>query len=45
MGVQIRADAVRVYIHLLLMCSVSTHGERAGLVNLILAIGSMLECS
>ena len=30
---------------LLVMCSVSTNGERASLVNLKLTIGSLLECS
>ena len=29
----------------LVMCSVSTNGERASLVNLKLTIGSLLECS
>ena len=33
------------YIYLLVMCSVSTNGERASLVNLKLTIGSLLECS
>ena len=28
----------------LVMCSVSTNGERASLVNLKLTIGSLLEC-
>ena len=30
---------------LLVMCSVSTNGERASLANLKLSIGSLLECS
>ena len=30
---------------LLVMCLVSTNGERAGLANLHLTIGSLLECS
>ena len=30
---------------ILVMCSVSTNGERAGLANLHLTIGSLLECS
>ena len=29
----------------LVMCSVSTNGERASLANLKLTIGSLLECS
>ena len=29
----------------LVMCSVSTNGERASLVNLKMTIGSLLECS
>ena len=32
-------------IHTLVMCSVSTNGERASLENLKLTIGSLLECS
>ena len=34
-----------IYIYILVMCSVSTNGERAGLANLHLTIGSLLECS
>ena len=30
---------------ILVMCSVSTNGERASLVNLKFTIGSFLECS
>ena len=30
---------------ILVMCSVSTNGERASLANLKLTIGSLLECS
>ena len=33
-----------MYIHLLVMCSVSTNGERAGLANSKLTIDSLLEC-
>ena len=33
-----------MYIYLLVMCSVSTNGERASLANLKLTIGSLLEC-
>ena len=32
-------------ITILVMCSVSTNGERASLANLKLTIGSLLECS
>ena len=31
--------------YLLVMCSVSTNGERAGLANSKLTIDSLLECS
>ena len=34
-----------VYMLILVMCSVSTNGERASLTNLKLTIGSLLECS
>ena len=36
---------IHMYMYLLVMCSVSTNGERASLVNLKLTIGSLLECS
>ena len=32
-------------VNKLVMCSVSTNGERASLANLNLTIGSLLECS
>ena len=34
-----------VHVHILVMCSVSTNGERAGLANLHFTIGYLLECS
>ena len=37
--------SVEINVFELVMCSVSTNGERASLANLKLTIGSLLECS
>ena len=43
--VQWKTRYVYTYILILVMCSVSTNGERAGLANLKLTIDSLLEYS